>query len=81
MNIYAYLGRPADGDNIALAAGTIIAAMIVTGTIGLFNGGLYPLWEGVGREGWILLGYSMTTATSFVLYFWLISLEEREVFR
>lgn len=74
MNVYAQIGRPANADNISLAAGTMYMACIVTGLIGAVSGNFHPLWQGVGREGWILLGFAISTSISFIIYFTLVGL-------
>ena len=73
-NVYAEKGRPANADNMALATGTLFAAALATGVVGLINGSFIPIWADMDRGTAILFFYAVATAVSFLIYFRIIAL-------
>lgn len=71
-NIFAERGRPAGADNVALAAGTMLAAAAGAGTIALAGGSFHPIWRDIGDAEMLLAGYALATATGFLLFYAII---------
>ncbi len=72
-NVYAEWGRPKNADNVALAAGTMLGAALGAGAAGLIHGSFYPIWLEFGQAGWILMGYALSTAMAYLLFYWIIA--------
>lgn len=73
-NIYAEWGRPAEADNVALAAGTMFAAAGGALIVSLVDGSFHPVWEDFGRREVILFGFSLATAVAFLIFYLIIAL-------
>ncbi|MFT5486816.1 MAG: drug/metabolite transporter (DMT)-like permease [Alphaproteobacteria bacterium] len=73
-NIFAEWGRPANADNVALAAGTMFAAAGGALVVTLVAGNFHPVWVDFGQRELILFGFSLATAIAFLLFYLIIAL-------
>jgi drug/metabolite transporter (DMT)-like permease len=73
-NIFAEWGRPADADNVSLAAGTMFAAASGALIVTLIAGNFHPVWADFGQREVILFGFSLATAAAFLIFYLIISL-------
>lgn len=72
-NVYAEWGRPAGAENVALAAGTMLAAAFAMGVLGLAHGSFHAAWAAPAHTQLLLLAYGATSASAFLLFFAIIT--------
>lgn len=72
-NVYAEWGRPAEASNEALACGTMFAAALMMGLLGLADGSFHPAWNQLDQSALILLGYGVATVAAFLLFYAIIA--------
>ncbi len=72
-NVYAEWGRPQGAPNVALAAGTMLAAAAAMAFLGLADGSFHRAWAAEARTQLLLLGYGASTAAAFMLFFAIVS--------
>jgi drug/metabolite transporter (DMT)-like permease len=72
-NVYAEWGRPDDASNEALACGTMFAAALLMGVLGLLHGSFHPAWDQLDRSFLLLLGYGVSTVAAFLLFYAIIA--------
>ena len=73
-NIFAEWGRPADADNLSLAAGTMFAAAGGALIVTLIDGSFHPVWVDFSQRELILFGFSLATAVAFLIFYLIIAL-------
>ncbi|MEP4377936.1 MAG: DMT family transporter [Alphaproteobacteria bacterium] len=73
-NIFAEWGRPADADNVALAAGTMFAAAGGALIVTLIAGNFHPVWADFGQREVILFGFALATAVAFLIFYAIVAL-------
>ena len=73
-NIFAEWGRPANADNVALAAGTMFAAAGGALIATLIDGSFHPVWVDFAHREFILFGFALATAVAFLIFYLIIAL-------
>lgn len=73
-NIFAEWGRPANADNVALAAGTMFAAAGGALIATLIDGSFHPVWVDFAHRELILFGFALATAVAFLIFYLIIAL-------
>jgi len=73
-NIFAEWGRPADADNVALAAGTMFAAAGGALITTLVAGNFHPVWIDFAQREVILFGFALATAIAFLIFYLIVAL-------
>ena len=71
-NVYAEWGRPEGVGNEALACGTMFAAAVLMGGLGLLDGSFHPAWAQLDVSAALLLGYGVSTVAAFLLFYAII---------
>jgi len=72
-NVYAEWGRPAEASNESLACGTMLAAALLMGVLGLVDGSFHPAWARLDDSAAILLAYGVSTVAAFLLFYAIVA--------
>lgn len=73
-NVFAEKARPADGNNISLAMGTMYVAAATSLVMALGSGTFHPIWDNFDTPDWVIVGYGVVTVATFVLFYTVVSL-------
>jgi drug/metabolite transporter (DMT)-like permease len=73
-NVFAEIARPTDGNNIALAMGTMCVAAISSLVMALTTGSFHEIWVDFDVTDWVIVGYGMVTVLTFVLFYTVVSM-------
>ena len=73
-NIFAEWGRPANADNVSLAAGTMFAAAGGALIVTLIDGSFHPVWVDFAQREVILFAFSLATAVAFLIFYLIVAL-------
>lgn len=73
-NVFAETGRPAKGNNISLAMGTMYVAAATSLLMALSTGSFHEIWIDFDAPDYVIVGYGMVTVATFVLFYTIVSL-------
>jgi drug/metabolite transporter (DMT)-like permease len=73
-NVFAETGRPAKGNNISLAMGTMYVAAATSLLMALSTGSFHKIWIDFDAPDYVIVGYGMVTVATFVLFYTIVSL-------
>ena len=73
-NVIAEIARPKDGNNIALAMGTMYVAAGTTFVMALSTNSFHQIWNGFDVVDGVIVAYGMMTVATFVLFYTIVSM-------
>jgi drug/metabolite transporter (DMT)-like permease len=73
-NVFAETGRPAKGNNISLAMGTMYVATTTSFVMALATGTFHEIWIDFDTPDFVIVGYGLITVATFILFYTVVSL-------
>jgi len=73
-NVFAEVARPKDGNNIALAMGTMCVAAATSLVMALTTGSFHEIWVDFDVTDWVIVGYGVVTVVTFVLFYTVVTM-------
>jgi drug/metabolite transporter (DMT)-like permease len=73
-NVFAEKARPQNGNNIALAMGTMYVAAATSLVMALSTGTFHEIWVEFDIADWVIVGYGVVTVATFVLFYTIVSM-------
>lgn len=73
-NVFAEAARPQEGNNIALAMGTMYVSAATSLIMALTTGSFHEIWIDFDIVDWVIVGYGVVTVATFVLFYTIVTM-------